>query len=293
MNRCSSLPPLSIRKTNVVQTAITMTLPLHSASDDGLYIPDPSVANNASNAIQCYLQDTLEISKTVEELTSRIDSEYSNHRYELVESALGSTWTTFNHVVYQVPHDHPWHTKLVVLLAAIKLRPSPSGQEDRAIWAVKLWGDLPCWGPDVTGDWADPATVLRFQQIPEEEEYARRMGPRDHESLRNKWTRMNALMAKLVTSSAGNFDFHAGLAMRAGLEEPLSQSELSANLPGAAVWVFYAGAFLFRLNRERWPFWKQRFAEVAADVDAEDETKAYAGRAQSRMIVVENETLNG
>ena len=127
------------------------------------------------------------------------------------------------------------------------------------------------------GDWADPANVLRFRQIPEEEEYARRMGPRDHESLRNKWTRMKALMAKLVTGSAGNFKFHAGLAMRSGLEEPLSQPELSADLPGAAVWVSYAGAFLFRLDRERWPFGKQTFAELAADVDAEEGTKAYAG----------------
>lgn len=76
----------------------------------------------------------------------------------------------------------------------------------------------------------------------------------DYEALREEWTCSNAFVARLVTRQCQLFDLYVVYAihtMRAALEEELHADELWINVPAAAVWMFYAGDFIFN-NERQW-----------------------------------------
>lgn len=60
---------------------------------------------------------------------------------------------------------------------------------------------------------------------------------------------MNAFPARLNYLPGNELDLDAIWAMREALEGPLPPAELHLNVPGAAVWIYYAGVLIFRAQK--------------------------------------------
>jgi hypothetical protein len=274
-------------------------------------------ADRPFNAIRSYLKDQSTLAETIDRLASPIDSYYDREFDDLVERSLHFTWQTFNAIMVQMPHDNTaWHTRLAEILIGLSERPSPS-DEVRMVTEPPgsiLWADLPYYSPDFVGGWLDAARVV-YSELG----LGGRLDPDfvpDHDLRREQWTRSNAFVARLVTKQCKALDYevYAIHTMRAALEDELHADELWINVPAAAVWVFHAGNFLFRSQREwvfvpekgnaegrsvayggplwqgktgscieRWDFWKERFGVIVEREDVDEDTRSWADSTKRKM----------
>ena len=220
-------------------------------------LPEPRApADRPFNAIRSYLEDQATLAQAVDRLADPIASYHEREFDDLVDQSLYFTWETFNDIMVQIPPENAaWHTKLAEILIGLSERRSPS-QEVRTVGEALnnvLWADLPYYAPEFLHGWVDAASTAHAQL-----EHDRRLDPDfapDYDSLREGWTRSNAFVARLVTKQykALDYEVYAVHAMRAALEEELHADELWMNVPGAVVWIFYAGDFIFNSQREWGP----------------------------------------
>lgn len=215
-------------------------------------LPEPRApADRPFNAIRSYLEDEATLAETVDRLANPIDSYYERELDDLVYQSLYSTWETFNSVMVQIPRENSaWHTKLAEILIALSQRPSPPN-EVRTVAEPRnnmLWADLHYYVPESLGRWGDAASSAHAVLA-----HDGRLDPNfAPDWMREQWTRFNAFVARLVTKQCKALDFevYAIHTMRPALEEDLHADELWMNVPGAAVWVFCAGDFIFKSQRE-------------------------------------------
>lgn len=266
-------------------------------------------ADRPFNAIRSYLEDQATLAETVNRLAGPIDSYYEREFDDLLYPSLYFTWQTFNSIMGQIPHENAaWHTKLAEILIGLLQRPSPS-DEVRTVGEPPriLWADLPYYDPEFLGSWTDAANTAHAVRDHD------RVDP-DYDWMREQWTRCNAFVARLVTMrcTALDYELYAIWTLSAALEEGLHPDELWMDVPGAAVWVFYAGDFLFNSRREweptgnrsvaqggplwqgkpgfcveRWQFWKERFGAIVERDDVDEDTRSWADGAKRKMASIE------
>lgn len=281
-------------------------------------LPEPRApADRPFNAIRSYLKDQSTLAETVDRLAGPIDSYYDREFDDLVDRSLYFTWQTINAIMVQIPHDNAaWHTRLAEILIGLSERPSPS-DEVRMVTEPPgsiLWADLPYYSPEFVGGWIDAARVVHAGLS-----HNGRFDPDfvpDYDLRREQWTRANAFVARLVTKQCKALDYevYAIHTMRAALEDERHADELWINVPAAAVWVLYAGNFLFRSQREwvfvpeegnlegrsvayggplwqgktgscieRWEFWKERFGVIVETENVDEDTRSWADSARRKM----------
>ena len=126
-----------------------------------------------------------------------------------------------------------------------------------------------------------------------------------------KWVNLNSFAARLLGMNLPQWDNYAIWQLRSTLEEPSQRKEiLNCEVSAAAQWMLQGGADLFKrldgdlsdeetrmtkpgslydgragLCRERWDFWKKRFADVGEQVDSDPGQEANA--AAQRMSEIE------
>lgn len=129
---------------------------------------------------------------------------------------------------------------------------------------------------------------------------------------------LNATTFAATLLARADFDtgmqFHASNAMVEGVERPYDETrevqyEWRVYLPPAAIWILGAGEKLHSLcfedvaggivnppsprwpgrgfQPERWGVWKQRFADLASDVEIDERCRGFAARAAEKMGMLE------
>ncbi len=281
-------------------------------------LPEPRApADRPFNAIRSYLEDEATLAETVDRLADPIDSYYEREFDDLVDQSLYFTWETFNGIMVQIHHENSaWHTKLAGILIGLSERPSPSHEARTVGKALNniLWADLPYYAPEFLGGWGDAASNAH-DELALTGRLDSDFAP-DYDSLREQWTRCNAFVARLATKQCKALDYEAYAVhtMRAALEEELHADELWMNVPGAVVWIFYAGDFILKSQREwgpapeggvpghqgvahggtlwlgktafcieRWNFWRERFGAIVEREDVDNDTRSWAERAKRKM----------
>lgn len=272
-------------------------------------------ADRAFPTFMAYLEEHSDLKTTEEALAAPVERHYSGEDLNEVESELEALWTTLNDIVWQIPHDHQWQDKLVLLLLALAERPPPPGPK-RPIWGVYLWINLPLFGPGMREGWNSPLSVVKERENSATRETTIGLLNRDkHQvALRRDYTRMNAFLARVSHLPQRDLELHAIWAMREALEEPLEPAELHLNVPGAAVWIYYAGNWIFScqkswepgfpigdpavggslwegsrgFSRGRWDLWRQRFRWIAENSEVQQETRDYAWKAAEEMERIES-----
>lgn len=139
------------------------------------------------------------------------------------------------------------------------------------------------------------------------------------DTLREQYLRTNAFLARLVyLPNAPDYEIYALMALRWALEDNLNAQGLSLNVPGAVMWILYAGGRIWKSEREwigplmdsnglymsrgslmcdgtknngfcleRWAMWRDSFGWVADMEEVCEETRALATLAVERMRWVE------
>ena len=203
---------------------------------------------------------------------------------EAVEGSLGLLWTTFLHVVKQVPYVHPWQGRLVDLLAAIKRLPPPTNSDSvtrdfERVWSSQNWARLPLFGTEMRESWNKGPWTKWPEEFPAPPSEWASYPP-------NEWTNLNAFAAHPTAALVSNFDSYATWLLMHTLEEEWLQEEIEDNLPAVASWITYAGMVLYhnaagedtappevsqsqqvvdlrkfskRFSKERRGYWKERF----------------------------------
>ena len=92
----------------------------------------PAAADRAFAAFMNYLHGLSDLTTTEETITAPIERQYLEGDLDEVETKLEALWTTINDIVWQIPHDHPWQDKLVLLLSALAERPHHLAQSIRS-----------------------------------------------------------------------------------------------------------------------------------------------------------------
>lgn len=214
-------------------------------------------ADRPFNAIRSYLEDQATLAETVDRLADQIDSYYDREFDDLVDQCLYFTWETFNKIMIQIPHENSaWHTKLAEILIALSERPSPSN-EIRTVGSSLnniFWADMPYYAPEFRGTWGGGAASSAHAELAHNGRLDPDFVP-EYDWIREQWTRSNAFVARLASRQCRAFDYevYAIHTMRAALEEDLHADELWMNVPGAVVWVLYAGDFIYNSQREWGP----------------------------------------
>ncbi len=139
----------------MLPAVITMSL---QAPDLG----EPSPTDDAKvifDSLQEYLQsDQSNAEPTAVKITAPINSPNEAEASQALEGSFGLLWTTFLHVVKQVPHEHPWQGRLVDLLATIKRLPPPTHVNSvtadfERVWRSRDWDRLPLFGVEMRESW--------------------------------------------------------------------------------------------------------------------------------------------
>ena len=110
------------------------------------------------DSLQEYLQnDCSNADTTAVKITAFISMPSEAEATEAVESSLGLLWTTFLHVVKQVPHKHLWQGRLISLLVAIKRLPpnnlDSADTDIERVWGSQNWAQLPLFGAEMREAW--------------------------------------------------------------------------------------------------------------------------------------------
>ena len=285
----------------------------------------PSIGNlpperRPFNILRDYVEDRLSLDETVERITRPVEELY-DHDYSDAFILLGFTWRTFNSIIEQIPYDHDAHRKLAELLVSIQHRHSPEGDNARSFdYEGQLWKDLPLFEPGLGGVWSSAteqiisvtarAADLRYDTL------GTLGGPA---GIRQHYMSWNAFMSHLASiQDAPEWDIHGLMAFRMALEDDLNAEGLSLNVPGAVMWIFYAGEYIWKSKREwfapltdryamymsrgslmwdssmkngfceeRWVIWRDSFGWVADMKEVSNETRELATLAYERMRSIE------
>lgn len=271
------------------------------------------------NAINTYLLDRITLLETVQKLAAPIDELYDDGCEIQASMSLRGTWAVFNAIIPQIPYDHQAHVKLAQLIVGLKNRPSPTHNKRKFDdMQHVLWADLPYWRPKCRHTWAPAADEARdairesllFGLPPEGLE-------QELSSIQQGWTRCNAFVARLTTiPGAPDYEVYAIHALRWALEvKDLSPQDIGMNVPAAAVWISYAGEWIYSSQREwdplhseghadpahggtlwngkkgfcseRWALWKESFRMVAENDAVIGEARQFARRAVEKMTQIE------
>ncbi|KAI9677080.1 MAG: hypothetical protein M1817_006919 [Caeruleum heppii] len=273
-------------------------------------------ADRAFSALSTYLLGVSDMTSAVEAIAAPIAQHFLNGDPGEVESDLEGLWTTLFDTIQQIPHDHPWQDKLVLFVSAIAEHPPPSGPKC-LIWGRSFsWANLPLFGSTFRERRANPVAVMSGRDYNETQDLSIDLPDSyKHEAiLRQDWTRLNAFLARGNHLRSFGFDLWAIWAMREALEDPLLPVELHLNVPGSAVWIYYAGNQLFESDeiwepglgdgdpakggslwdgergfcRERWNLWRRRFQAVVEYVEVPQETRDFASKAVLEMKRIES-----
>lgn len=201
-------------------------------------------------------------------------------------------------------------------------RPPLQGSEvDETEKDGRLWDGLPVLKWFIAEDWYKG----RWERTPEnaafaESEQYRMFCPR---WTVDEWTSINAFAARCrVSLPAVKFRTIPLQLLQHALEVKRRPDALDDNVPAAAMWILFAGAWLFEKgnsgeevegdgvgffpedntwlydgpaghNRERWTFWRRRFGEEAGNGDVMEKTRCFAGKAYEEMGRIEGEGKDG
>jgi len=278
---------------------------------------EPSSTDDAKvifDSLQEYLQsDQSNAEPTAVKITAPINSPSEAEASQALEGSFGLLWTTFLHVVKQVPHEHPWQGRLVDLLATIKRLPPPTHVDSvtadfERVWRSRDWVRLPLFGVEMRESWnKGPLTKWPEDLPPPLPEWA--------EYTAKEWANWNAFAARLTVAMVSNFDTYATSILRHTLEEERLQEEINDNLPATALWIIYAGTMLYhnaaredtapppvyqsqgivylrkfpkRFSKERWGYWKERFTVMYENQSLSQDARNSAGDALDQMRDIES-----
>ena len=262
--------------------------------------------------IRDYLEDTnVSAEYTAKELTVPADDSSSPELNESecsLEGFLWSLWAMVVKLIQQIPHNHPWQDRMVSILSAIKEVPrqvTPEMEELEQSLGMTFWQGLPVFGAEIRETWNRGP----FYKIQEGDfRY-----PGDTPFPPNVWANLNAFTARLTAASVSNFETYATWILRHTLEVERRDEEIDDNLPAATTWVIYAGRIIYhnaakectnstethpshihflrkfstRFSKERWDFWKERFAFLQGQETLKQRTRDSAGEALDRMAEIE------
>lgn len=281
-----------------------------------LSLQKPDWSNPSNDAygkfdlIRQYLEDDVSnLSTTALRLTAGMNDPTVKDPAESDEAFLWSLWATVLSIVQQLPHNHSYQDKLVKLLDAIKNAPAPDRrpalEQLGLTWKPNTWQILPVFGAEVRETWN-----LGPWEVPLEGVF---VFPSDKPFHRDVWLSLNAFICRVTVASVANFDSYATWILGHTLETERLVSELDNNIPAAASWILYAGDRIYHnaawedtnppetyqsyvrylrrfqksFSRERWDFWKDRFAEIGTNEDVSQETRDWAQDAVERMGKIE------
>ncbi|KAF2639177.1 hypothetical protein P280DRAFT_55731 [Massarina eburnea CBS 473.64] len=248
-------------------------------------------------AIQSYVQGTTSLNDALKTITTRVDEAISANK--LSSMNWPDLWYSIIHTSKRITyHDTSLHTKLVVLVQAIKQLPDPASSDatkpfysslpDFSLAAREAYNDSPHYG---SGNAASEIFA---------------------------WANYNYFLAGLTASSVIDRSLYAIWALRAALEDNHDGdvAGYDAYVPAAAVWVFALGKKLYdkeedltpsnpnmgnparggelwtggpEFSKKRWAFWGGRFRAVAGLEGVKDETKKVAKEAVEAMEKAEKD----
>lgn len=204
-----------------------------------------------------------------------------------VAGGVSNLWATLFAITEQIPYDHPWQDKLVALVTAIKNLPSPPRLEIDS-WRAKgyapLWQGLPTFGRTVYETWNGEGLL-----------YYDRATSLDTPLSREEWVNFNAFLARVSASQVMDLSTSAEALFAHVLESDNTASKLNDNVPAAAVWILYAGNFVYgkvlrgvsRLSGERWTIWKGTLGDLIRDEALHSNTRDWAVGAFEEMSRIE------
>ncbi len=137
--------------------------------------------------------------------------------------------------------------------------------------------------------------------------------------IRQQYMRWNAFLSRLASlQDAPDWEIYGLMVLRWALEDDLNAEGLSLNVPGAVMWIFYAGEYIWKSEREwvgpfadrnasymsrgslmwdgskkngfceeRWVIWRDSFGWVADMEEVSNETRELATLAFERMRWIE------
>ena len=269
--------------------------------------------------VTMYLEDQIEVSEAVDRLTRPIERVHDGETTSSDTGLLLGTWQTFNNIVEQIPHTDDAHLRLAQLLVAIRSR-----KGDRVIeYEGELWRDLPMYHPSSHGPFETPTNFI--EMLNARDFYHGRNSPDEYggeDKISEQYVNECAFLARLIhlPEAPPSCQAFALLALSGALETDLSPRGLDLNVPGAAVWILYAGDHLLRCEkewldprssvesfrvsketftwpasnmkgfcRERWNLWRNSFAWVTDMEGVLPETRVIAMRAADEMVRLEQE----
>ncbi|KAL8930404.1 MAG: hypothetical protein Q9208_000587 [Pyrenodesmia sp. 3 TL-2023] len=129
-----------------------------------------------------------------------------------------------------------------------------------------MWGrsgkTFPLYEPASHGDFYSPTAeieALTVRAVDIEGDTLGQLGGTD--GLAQQYMNQNAFLARLIQlPEAPDCDIFALLALRWGLEDDLNAQGLSLNVPGAAMWIFFAGEHIWQCERE----WREPYDDIRA-----------------------------
>ena len=280
-----------------------------------LQLPHLETSNDLSrkfSLVRAYLEDTnISAEHTAKELTISAEDTSApelNESRSGVEEFLWNLWAMVVESIQQIPHNHPWQDRMVNLLSEIKKVPrqvTPEMEELERSWGMAYWQDLPIFGAEVRETW-DRGPWEKIQE-------GIFMHPGDTPFSPDVWNNLNAFTARLTAASVMNFETYATWILGHTLEEERLDEEIDDNLPAAAMWIIHAGRMVYHntakeyrrsaethfsdiqylrkfskpFSKERWDFWKERFAFLQDQENLKQRTRDSAREALDKMAEIE------
>jgi hypothetical protein len=272
------------------------------------------------NLIKTFLDsEAPSITQLSTDLTNPIN-DYSETGESSLWRAIAMLWLPLLDIVIQIPESHSWQDQLVSLVDEISKTPRPSLPESEVEKFERDYGRFWDGPPAFKFFVMEPWHKGRWERTPRnaaimESPAWRLFAPR---WTIDEWTSMNAFCAR-CNSRLAEVRFRVGplKVLNHALEVRRRADVLDDNVPAAAVWMIYAGKWIFEneecseevlgvamgdpekarwlyegpqgYNRERWLFWKRRFGEEAEDGEVSEKTRWFARKAHEEMGRVEGQ----
>ena len=139
------------------------------------------------------------------------------------------------------------------LLVSIQHRHSPAGDNARSFAAYEgqLWKDLPLYEPGFGGLWSSATKEIRALSGRAIDLQYNTLGQFGGPAgIRQQYISWNAFLSCLASiQDAPGWDIYGLMVLRWALEDDLNAEGLS--VPGAVMWIFYAGEPIWKSERER------------------------------------------
>ena len=215
------------------------------------------------NILRNFLEDRLSLDETVKQITKPVEDLYDHHQSD-AHRFLGFTWRTFNSIIEQTPYDHDAHRTLAQLLFSILHCHSPRGDNARSFAAYEgqLWKDLPLYEPGLGGACSSATghiMAVSGRAIDLQYDTLGQLG--GPAGIRQQYMSWNAFLSRLTSiQDTPERDIYGLMVLRWAHEDDLNAEGLSLNVPGAVMWILYAGVYIWRSERE----WVAPFTDLNA-----------------------------